>query len=178
MTEHMIPQNNKHFWSYIRNLNRKSGLPAEMTYGDKKLQTSQDIADAFAEHFQSVYSNFDVVDVSRTEAVDFSTTLSFHNFELQEIIEKLNHLDVSKAAGPDGIPAVFLKSCSSSLALPLQMIFQRSLNTGQFPKIWKVSRQQPIFKSGDRSDIANYRGISIISAIPKLFEAILTDEIC
>lgn len=52
-----------------------------------------------------------------------------------------------------------------------------SLESGIFPNIWKSSFLVPIFKSGKRSDVCNYRGIALISCIPKLFEAIVNDLI-
>ena len=176
-TEHLIPQNIKHFWTFINSLKKDSNMPSHMKYQDRNLDGSVDIAEAFASHFQSSYSDLSDVDLSAMEPVKYATTLSSHVFNMYEIVEKLSALDTAKKAGPDGIPAVLLKNCSPSLALPLQLLFQRSLDSGYFPKEWKRSSLLPIFKSGDKSDIANYRGISILSAIPKLFESILTDEI-
>ena len=57
------------------------------------------------------------------------------------------------------------------------MLFQRSFVTGIFPDIWKYSILVPIFKSGDRADVENYRGISLLSSVAKLFESIITDEL-
>ena len=176
-TEHLIPQNIKHFWTFINSLKKNSNLPAHMKYNNEHLEGSADIAEAFATHFQSAYSDFSGLDLSTVEPVRYATTLSSHVFDLDEIVNRLKGLDTSKRAGPDGVPAILLSKCSSSLAQPLQIIFQRSMNSGYFPKIWKFSNLLPIFKSGDKCDISNYRGISILSAIPKLFESILTDEI-
>ena len=176
-TEHLIPQNVKHFWSFVKNLKSDSNLPSEMTYNQQTVTDSQDIANAFASHFQTCYSDHTDVVVASVHPVNFATILSSHNFTDTEISNKLSNLDVSKKAGPDGIPALFLKNCCTSLTGPLRVLFQQSMNSGTFPSVWKVSILQPIFKSGDRAAVENYRGISLLSAIPKLFESIVTDEL-
>ena len=52
-----------------------------------------------------------------------------------------------------------------------------SLKAGIFPETWKKSYLVPIFKSGKKSDVRNYRGIAVISCIPKLFEAIINQKL-
>jgi Reverse transcriptase (RNA-dependent DNA polymerase) len=47
------------------------------------------------------------------------------------------------------------------------------LRQGTFPTAWTSFFRVPIFKKGDRGDIKNYRGIAILSAIPKLFEKLV-----
>lgn len=175
--EHLIPENIKHFWSYMKNLTGVSNLPSIMQFMDQSLNNSHDIADAFASHFQSCYSNHDDVVLTGNCPVEFSSVLSSHIFSNEEISAKLSSLDVSKKAGPDGIPPLLLKSCCTSLVIPLKSLFQKSMDAGYFPLTWKNSNLLPIFKSGDRSIVGNYRGISLLSAIPKLFESVLTDEI-
>jgi hypothetical protein len=52
-----------------------------------------------------------------------------------------------------------------------------SLSAGVIPAIWKESFVVPLFKSGDKRGVSCYRGISIFSAIAKLFKKMVCDRI-
>ena len=175
-TEHLIPENIKHFWSYVKNLRRDSGIPTRMKLGDRIFDGSANIAGAFASFFQSCYKEYSDIDLRQIGDVPFSDLLVYHTFSEDEIKNKMKTLDPKKGAGPDGISPVLLKNCDS-LALPLSRLFQKSFDAGYFPTTWKFSNLIPIFKSGDRSVISNYRGVCILSVIPKLFESIITEEV-
>ena len=75
--------------------------------------------------------------------------------------------------GPDEAHPLLLKSCSSELARPLSIIFNRSLQEGVVPATWKVSTVVPIFKKGTRYDPSNYRPVSLTSVLCKSLERII-----
>ena len=56
-------------------------------------------------------------------------------------------------------------------------MFNTSIETSQFPNLWKLARITPIFKGGDRSDKSNYRPISILPVISRLFEKLIADQL-
>lgn len=66
---------------------------------------------------------------------------------------------------------------SKELVKPLFWLFNSSLKSGDLPSVWKESFLIPIFKSGKKSDVKNYRGVAILSCIPKLFESIVNQNI-
>jgi hypothetical protein len=62
------------------------------------------------------------------------------------------------------------------IEIPLVLIFQRSLETGQVPEQWKEANVTAIYKrKGQRCDPGNYRPVSITSQVGKLFERIIRD---
>ena len=68
------------------------------------------------------------------------------------------------------------------LALPLienslTFLFNTSIQTSQFPKVWKVARVTPIFKGGEKTDKSNYRPISVLPVISRLFEKLIFDQL-
>jgi hypothetical protein len=68
-----------------------------------------------------------------------------------------------------------LKRLASVVKVSLTFVFNLSLSAGVFD--WKESIVIPLFKSGDKREVSCYREISILSAIPKLFEKMLCDRI-
>jgi hypothetical protein len=99
--------------------------------------------------------------------------MMFRWVQCSEVEQALLDLDANKGPGPDKIPPLILKNCATSFSLPLSLIYNRSLVTCVFPEKLKLSFVTPIYKNGKRNDVANYRGIAILSAVAKLFELLI-----
>ncbi|KAF2894877.1 hypothetical protein ILUMI_11298 [Ignelater luminosus] len=171
-----IPTNIKHFWSFINSLRKEKGIPNTMLYENRSLDSPEDILNGFSEYFQSCYKNYHS-EPSYSLTAASNLLLSNHSFTVDEREKKILALDSNKNSGPDMIPPLLLKGCCYSLSTPLCELFQLSFNTCCFSEVWKNSNLFPIYKAGDKCDIKNYRGISLVSSIPKLIESIITDEL-
>ena len=88
------------------------------------------------------------------------------------------NLDLSKASGPDCIPLVVLKNCEPELSYILAELFNKCLKESCFPDCWKVSSVVPVFKNvGERSIAKNYRPVSLLSVVRKVFEKLVNNRI-
>ena len=90
-----------------------------------------------------------------------------------EINELLLGLRVNKAHGPDDISANMIKLCGEHLCVPLRLIFQNILETGVFPDQWKMANVTPVHKKKDKQIIGNYRPISLLPILAKVFERLI-----
>ena len=88
----------------------------------------------------------------------------------QELIEIVKEMKCSKAQGHDGFDTILLKHIIKEIATPLTHIFNHSFQEGVFPTKFKMAKIVPIFKSGDQSDMSNYRPIALLNVIGKLLE--------
>ena len=77
------------------------------------------------------------------------------------------------AAGYDDISAYKLKSCIQFVSEPLGYLCNRSLIEGFFPRELKLANVVPLFKSGDPMLFTNYRPVSLLSVISKVFENVM-----
>ena len=85
-------------------------------------------------------------------------------------------LNPHKAAGPDKFKPIVLQTLHKELAPILQVIFQRSLDTGKL-RYWKEANVSPIFKKGEKSDPSNYRPISLTCVFCKALEHIVASSV-
>ena len=92
---------------------------------------------------------------------------------MDEISHILKRLKNHKAPGEDGIPAEILKSCCPELLSAIHGLFETVWNLERCPADWSQSIILPIPKRGDRTQCANYRGISLIDVTAKVFAILL-----
>ena len=93
------------------------------------------------------------------------------------VLKLLSEINPCKVTGPDNIPARVLKETVPVITPMLTHLFQQSLNTSEIPLEWKQAYVTPIFKNGNKSDLKNYRPVSLTSIISKTMEQILNNEL-
>ena len=98
------------------------------------------------------------------------TFLKFSPILVDSVASTLRGLKACKATGLDKIPAKILKLSANIIAPSLTFTFNLSLATGIYIDEWKQVRVTPIFKSGDRRQCKNYRPISVLPVVSKVFE--------
>lgn len=194
--EKSIKQDPKKFWLFVNNKKRSSRLPGRMKYEDESLSTPQEIVNAFARRFAAVFSsesdghvcdnsckNCEYCDKACCRnCSDYSTGECRSNLpsflvNCDDIVEASKRMKCNFVSGPDSIPAFFVVDCVSCLSSPLKYLFNLILKTTVYPECWKQSRICPVLKKGDKTDVANYRPIALLSNFAKIFEIILSSVI-
>lgn len=163
----------KNFWKYVNSLKSNNAISDTMYLNSEKLDSDIKIANAFSDYFASVF----VQDQIPVPVNEISKTVSLTSIRLSktEIFEGITGLKNGAGAGPDGIPNIFLKRCVFALTTPLFLLFNKSLQVGIIPPSWKASKVVPVPKTDVRTDVKNFRPISILNSMPKLLEKLIVN---
>ena len=86
-----------------------------------------------------------------------------------KVLKLIRNLNTNKAHGYDDISASMIKICDCSIVEPLCLIFEKCLDTGKYPSIWKKANIVPVHKKGSRQSKKNYRPISLLPIFGKNF---------
>ena len=95
----------------------------------------------------------------------------------EEFEAAINKLKANKYPGFDNILNEVIKIGKDAIKGHLVNLFNRILDTGKYPALWSFGLIVPIQKKDDRSKVENYRGITLLSALGKLFTSILNNRL-
>ena len=175
-----IKRNPKVFYAYARKYSKSySGIGPLVDEDGETLSKPEDIAEALLKQYNKVFTEpkedskiKDPEDFFQTTSSDDPIRTLFFNY--QDVREAIEKLSSSAAAGPDGIPAILLLKCKETLSEPLELIFNKSLKTGEIPEIFKMAHITPAQKPRKlRNQAENYRPVSLTSHLIKTFERVI-----
>ena len=105
------------------------------------------------------------------------TKFNFKTIEVKDIRDAFAKVKTTMSFGNDNISSYFLKLALPYTGNSLAFMFNTSIETSQFPSSWKVARITPIFKDVDKTEKSNYRPISVLPVISKLFEKLVFNQL-
>ena len=124
--------------------------------------------------------------LNKAEAEEIEPEFSFknadnlfnHNFTPSEVSKLLRNLKNNKSSGPDQILNEFLKYSPPNFIDMLTKLFNVILDTGICPEQWSLAIIKLFYKNvGEREDPSNYRGISLLSCLGKVFSNLINDRL-
>ena len=178
--------NPRAIWSTINQITHRkctdNSSINELKVNDVSVTKPSDLCEVLNDYFTSIGSTL-ASDLPEAES-DFNSFITPSNtiFKLEhtsaDIVSKyLKKLSPYKATGLDNISCRLLKEAAPIIASPLADIINRTIDTGIFPSSWKLAKVFPLFKAEDRTDPQNYRPISVLSAVSKICERVVYDQL-
>lgn len=152
--------------------------PSYLSLNGREILSQKEMAGMFNWYFSSVGANLAKDIPTSTRSFKdymqiFDNNFSFGEISDSEIIDAVQSLKLHKSAGYDEFLTDVIKDVAYEILLPLNNIFNKSVQQCLFPQYMKVAKVIPIFKADDPSDVRNYRPISILSVFSKIFEKVI-----
>ena len=175
-------QNPYKYHQILRNITRRSKrsiIPPLETPDGETVTDDYDKAILLNNHFasQSLITTPNH-SLQSSQSSSSAPTINAFTITVQETLNALNKLDTNKSCGPDLLPSKIIKFVAIIIAEPLTKLFNKSLQLGIYPTSWKNANVHPIFKKkGSPSDPTNYRPISLLPCLSKVFERIVFHHI-
>ena len=164
--------------SILKNKNKDTNVKMIKVNG-REIHDNKEIADKFNNYFtkigKSLAQKFENSNKNYRTYLGNSSNISMYMTKTNttEISKLISNLENKKSPGHDGFSGKFLKLCSPFISEILANILNLSISKGVYPDSLKIARVSPIFKKGVKSDPSNYRPISVLSLINKVFEKVL-----
>ena len=86
-------------------------------------------------------------------------------------------LDVYKVVGVDAISVKLLWMAVPGISASLASLFNHSLECGQIPQEWKSANVTPVQNEGSNVDISNFKPVSVLTVVSKVFERLLHQQL-
>ena len=158
---------------------RKSKSQAEFIYENYVIRDTDEIANHFNDYF---------INITCTLSQQIQPTYLFNNYlnnnsmlrfkfqpvdqnHISQLIDKLKNK--ASYGQHDNISTKLIKSAKKVFTKPLTLLVNQMLNSGQFPTELKISLVKPLFKNGDPALFTNYRPISLLPLMSKIFEYVI-----
>ena len=191
--------NNKQFWDTVKPfLTNKSNRTNQISLleNDKVISDTNEVCNILNNYFINIASNIpvplDINSLTTQGVIDAysnhpsikcirNNVTSQNNFSFQtvsssQIKQKIKCLKTNKASGYDMLPAKLIKLASETLSVSLMPIINNSLKQNIFPTDLKPAIVSPVYKKNDNMLKKNYRPISILTSLSKIFEGIVCDQ--
>ena len=172
--------NLKKIWQGINSIianNKSKSSSVSSIYVNENRDISSDpitISNKFNEYFSNV------AEIARSK-IPYSSSKHFSEFKNSNdktfFISCITSLNNNKSSGPYSIPIKILQLIKNDIAKPLSQIINLSFSTGHFPSNLKTAKVIPIFKKDSPLKCSNYRPISLLSNIDKIFEKLMFSRI-
>lgn len=184
--EHCVSKPRK-MWQLINNLNNKKvkthTAPAKLVTCTGEITEIADICNHFNSFFANIGSTLaaqipssnhtPILNAEKSQSVLFS----FNPVLPDEISKIIDNLNPNTSSGLDGITCKVIKSIKLCILDELTKCINECLLRGFFPDSLKIAKVSPIFKSGNRTDAGNYRPISVLPVISKVFEKVIYTQL-
>ncbi len=160
-------------WKVINSLIRKNTGKAEFPQSILKLDihihNKEDIANEFNSFFVNVGPSLasDMEQPINTDEVSNLTEINVNSMFLtaiheNEVMRVVRAFKSKRSTDNNGLDIALIKDTIEGVVKPLTYIFNLSLTTGIFPNEMKTAKVIPLYKSGEKDLVSNYRPVSLL----------------
>ena len=141
-----------------------------------------EIANKFNTYFINIgHSLSEQIHATRSsdEYLNNRTNTVFNFTEVSEecIASIIKNMKSKSSTSYHNISNKLIKSAKDVLIKPLTLLMNQIIHTDEFPKQLKIAKVKPLFKKGNQSSFTNYRPISLLPSISKIFEHVMTSQL-
>ena len=179
--------NSKQQWNLVNSLTGRlkndTHAVSNLLINNKLTSNSKHIATAFAEYFSQIGVNL---------VKDQHTDMAYHNYldnykpkatfkfkpvTISMVKKTIRSLQNKNSSGEDGISNKILKIFNNEICRPITYILNLSIKNNYYPKQWRLSKVITLFKKGDKTELGNYRPISLQNVLSKVMERIVKTQL-
>ena len=145
----------------------------------EKISDHKNIANSFNSFFVNIGNSSSANNQSNETCFDMylinkpDCTFQFRTIDTVEIVSIINSLKLKSSRGVDDLSNKLIKYIKDAIVEPLTLIINQMINTGIYPDLLKISKVIPLYKKGDKTMLSNYRPISLLPSISKIFEKVM-----
>jgi hypothetical protein len=171
-------KNNRNYTKYVKSKTKSRTQVGPLITKEKRIiSDNKEMAEVLNQFFSSVFTREDLISIPEAEIENVRQVMPPIRVRKWEVQKKIRGLRTDAAAGPDGIKPRLLKDFEMELSMPLEILFNKSLGTGEIPEDWRKANVTPIFKKGPKGDPGNYRPVSLTSVPCKILESLIKDKL-
>ena len=197
--------NSKEFWDtfkpYLNDKGHFTSNCISLKENENIISQPEKVCETFMRHYETVADNIGKPDnfeetISQESIVSALTgyidhpsirlinqripcpaVFKFSPIDSHEVHKQMKEINVKKAIGYDNVSPYFLKAAANELATPVGSLINLIINSGIYPETYKRNVVVPVYKGKDSFNKANYRPISCCTAISKVVETLLANQI-
>jgi hypothetical protein len=176
--------------SFFKGLQKLTGKGKSTTnidrimYKENVFTSDKDIADAMNSFFTNIPGSLAPTTNCRnsrqsieSDSKETNELLSFEPVTSDTVLKQLRSLKPQKRGGVSEMPTFVYQSIADLLALPISMLINECFSSSSFPDCLKIAIVTPIYKKGDKNNPSNYRPISSLPIISKIFEINIKNQL-